>query len=245
VTISWVAAGGTHVGRIRRENEDAFRIDNFGGIFLIADGMGGHAAGEVASALAADTALENLGREREDGDDTAIESRILLAFRAAHERMAKCCADDPSTMGMGTTLTASLLLPEGDLWIGHIGDSRLYQLRRGELRQLTRDHTWVQQEVDAGRIAPKKNRSHPLSHVLTRVLSAEQPAEPDIGKHEVAPGDVLLLSSDGLHGVVDGQTLLDTLIADHPPAEIVQRLIVAANRRGGPDNVTAVYIRIV
>jgi len=242
--VRWRAAGATHVGRVRRDNEDAFRLNAERGVFLVADGMGGHAAGEIASALAADRVLEALENRAEREDDEGLEGEIRTAFLDAHRALRECCDYAPHTAGMGTTLTSVLLRSDGRAWVGHIGDSRLYLLRGNELRQISRDHTWVQQELDAERILPAEADSHPLSHILTRVLTADEPAEPDVTTHSVGAGDSLLLCSDGLHNMLDGQSILDILIASHEPADVVDRLIVAANRRGGRDNITAVVVRI-
>jgi PPM family protein phosphatase len=243
VTISWEAAGLTDVGRVRRGNEDAFRLDLRRGVFIVADGMGGHAAGEIASALAADTALETL-TGRSGGDDREDVRLLEEAFQRAFRRIVDCCDDDPATRGMGTTLTAALVSPGGSLSIGHIGDSRLYLASGGSLRQLTRDHTWVQREMDAGRLDPQGARNHPLSHILTQVLSAEEAPSPDITAGQVAAGDSLLLCSDGLHNLVDGATLLELITSEEPLPEIAAKMIDAANRKGGNDNITVILVRV-
>ena len=239
MTIGWVAAGATHVGRVRKGNEDAFRLDAEKGIFLVADGMGGHAAGEVASRLAADATLRILS-------DATLPwpERLESAFRSAHQDIVECCAGDPETEGMGTTLTVALLLRDGTLHLGHIGDSRAYLLTGEQLRQLTHDHTWVQKEIDGGRVPLEEAKSHPLSHILTRVLTSDEPGKPDISTTSVRPGDVVLLCTDGLHNMVDGPALLDFLMRTGDPAETCKRLITAANRAGGFDNSTVIVIRI-
>jgi PPM family protein phosphatase len=242
--IRWEVAGGTHVGRVRKGNEDSFRIDSERGIFVVADGMGGHAAGEVASALASDIALHRMAAAVDlDGHDLAAE--ISGTFSAAHRALIECCEGDPKTAGMGTTLTVLVLRPDGALYLGHLGDSRLYHLSSDSLRQLSRDHTWVQQEIDAGRVAPEAGRNHPFSHILTRVLSADEPAEPDVGCFTVRGGETLLACSDGLHNMVDGHELLQILSMGGEIEGVVEALIQAANGNGGTDNVTAVVIRVV
>lgn len=240
MTIGWVAAGATHVGRVRKGNEDAFRLDPERGVFLVADGMGGHAAGEVASRLAADASLQVLTRSSPEAPHERLES----AFEAAHRSIRECCAGDPETEGMGTTLTVAILHRDGSLYLGHIGDSRAYLLRGEQLRQLTHDHTWVQREIDGGRVGADEAKTHPLSHILTRVLTSDEPGKPDIATDIVRPGDVLLLCTDGLHNMLDGPTLLDFLIRTGDPAETCQRLIKEANRAGGFDNSTVIVIRI-
>ncbi|MEX2572037.1 MAG: protein phosphatase 2C domain-containing protein [Gemmatimonadota bacterium] len=242
MSVSWSAAAGTDVGKLREANEDAFRIDQEAGIFVVADGMGGHAAGEIASGLAADAALETLQNPPSPIPD--VEGCMREAFREAFRRIAAYSKENPDTAGMGTTLTVGVLSPGGRLHIGHIGDSRLYRLAGGTLRQLTHDHSWVQQEVDAGRIAAASARSHPLAHVLTRVLTASDSPDPDVLTASVQSGDLLLFCSDGLYNMVDPPLLLDILLAGEEPASTVERLIDAANDRGGADNITTLVVRI-
>jgi PPM family protein phosphatase len=242
VDISWEAFGATHVGRVRKGNEDAFLVDPDTGLFIVADGMGGHAAGEVASRIAVEAVAETVS----NSDLRSFDRGAVLeaAFAEAFNRLVECCRDDPSTEGMGTTLTIALLCASGSLHIGHLGDSRLYLLRGSELRHLTRDHTWVQQEIEAGRVEASAARTHPLAHILTRVLSAEEPANPEVHLTSVTRGDTLLLCSDGLHNMLDHQTLLDLLVASEPLETVVGRLISSANRRGGVDNITAIVVRV-
>ena len=231
------------MGRVREGNEDSFRLDSDAGIFLVADGMGGHAAGEVASAVAADAVLEVLSKSvAADGR----EPRLVMpaAFTEARARMEQRRTADPALSGMGTTLTVTVVQRNGTVHIGHIGDSRLYHLHNGRLAVLTHDHTWTQQEVDAGRIPIEAARTHPFAHVLTRVLAVEEPPDPDVHATRGLPGDVLLLCSDGLHNMVDARGILEILNSGRPPAEMVSRLIDTANRRGGADNVTAVVVQI-
>lgn len=243
--VAWEVAGGTHVGRVRRGNEDAFHVDAERGLFLVADGMGGHAAGEVASAVAVETVGGAL-RERMASGAAAAELDGVLAdsFRAAHGAILAYTAANPQAAGMGTTLTACVLSPGGDLRVGHIGDSRAYLLRGGVLTQLTVDHTWVQREVEAGRLSPRRARGHPLGHVLTRALGADSADDADVYAFALEPGDVLCLATDGLTGMVPDERLASILGADRPLADVVKRLIGAANRAGGRDNVTAVVVRV-
>jgi PPM family protein phosphatase len=243
VTVAWEAAGSSDTGRVRRGNEDAFRIAAEQGIFVVADGMGGHAAGEIASRLAADAALETLG-SADLSTTSDVQDALRSAFHKAYERIVAFSADDAATRGMGTTLTIAVLGRNGAVHIGHLGDSRIYQLTGDSLRQLTHDHTWVQQEVDAGRVTVEAARTHPLSHILTKVLTAEEPPEPDIATATVRPLDRLLLCSDGLYNMVDGSTLLDLLGRDRPLTDITESLVTTANRRGGADNITVVVVGI-
>ena len=244
MNIRWEAAGGTDVGRVRRGNEDNLLIDAERGLFLIADGMGGHAAGEVASALAVETVTRTLAIESGKGK-AELGNALRAALRAAQSRIVKESQNNPRTAGMGTTLTACVLLPEGEYQLGHIGDSRAYRLRQGHLEQLTPDHTWVQQEIDAGRLPPEGARTHPFAHVLTRVLSADAFQEPDLLSGTARPGDLFLLATDGLTGMLEDAEIRDILSEDRPLSELVGRLIERANAQGGVDNITAILLRVL
>jgi serine/threonine protein phosphatase PrpC len=244
VTFRWEAAGATHVGRVRQGNEDAFVVDPARGVFLVADGMGGHAAGEVASAIAAETVGRALAKAADDGADPArLEQALSQSFHAAHQAIGRRSASDPLTEGMGTTCTACGVLPDGTFRIGHVGDSRAYLLRDGALAQVTRDHTWVQREVDAGRLSPRQARTHRLAHIITRALGVDAAEDPEIVAGALVPGDLLLLATDGLTGMVSDRRLARILRSTLSPQEAAATLIEEANAAGGADNVTAVLVR--
>jgi protein phosphatase len=244
--VSWEAAGATDVGRVRGHNEDAFLIDAPRGVFLVADGMGGHAAGEVASALAA----ESVGSALRQGVDGGLRTDLLEeamreSFHNAHMAIINYSATKPETKGMGTTLTALVLCDDGSFRLGHIGDSRAYVLRDGELQQVTRDHTLVQREIDEGRLSERGARRHHLRHVLTRALGAESLDEAEVFRGTLLPGDLVLLASDGLTGMLTDRMLRRILVRGGELAELVATLIIDANARGGRDNITAVLVRII
>jgi serine/threonine protein phosphatase PrpC len=245
VTIRWKALGATHVGRRRRGNEDSYHTDLARGIFLVADGMGGHAAGEIASELVSTTVAHALAEARDAGT-TGDELIPVLqqASHAAHDAIVHCCDDDDRYNGMGTTLTACVVDPSGRFWIGHIGDSRLYRLRGGRLEQLTHDHTWVQREIDEGRLTATVAGKHPLSHILTRVLSEDSDPDIDLVSDTVEPGDLLLLVTDGLYNMLDDARIAELASADAPLPDVATSLIRAANRAGGADNITVVLVQI-
>jgi protein phosphatase len=246
VTIGWEAAAGSDIGRNRAANEDAFHADAVGGIFLVADGMGGHAAGEVASAMVAKTVAARLAHYVEDGGPGGITLPVLsAACAAAHSELVGRCAREPAVQGMGTTLTACVLNHDGAARIAHIGDSRLYRLRAGKLTQLTRDHTWVQSEVDAGRMTLAASRRHRRSHILTRVLTDDMEAEVDLLSTTVQPHDTLLLATDGLYNMLRRKHITIILQSDLSLEERVAKLIEAANDRGGKDNISVVVITIL
>lgn len=244
--IAWDVAGGSDVGRLRKGNEDTLRIDAERGIFLVADGMGGHAAGEIASDLAARVMEDALVAAVDAGVGAeSLQETLRVAFHDAYAAIVSRCRDSPHTRGMGTTLTVCLLEPSGLARVGHIGDSRLYRLRAGVLDQITHDHTWVQREVDAGRLSADAARTHPLSHIVTRVLSEDIEPEMDLLAASLAPGDLLLLATDGLYNMVPDAAIAETLAGDRPLPELTNTLIDAANAAGGVDNVTVVLIRIL
>ncbi|HEX5727341.1 MAG TPA: protein phosphatase 2C domain-containing protein [Longimicrobiaceae bacterium] len=244
--LGWVAAAASDVGRVRQGNEDAFLIDAPRGVFLVADGMGGHAAGEVASAVA----TEAVGTALRAGVDLGLQADGLAealrrSFRLAHGAILDYTAANPAAAGMGTTMTAIVVCDDGTFRLGHIGDSRAYLLRDGVLGQITHDHTWVQREVDEGRLSPRGARTHRFAHILTRALGADSTDEPDVYSGVLRPGDVLLLATDGLTGMLTDRRLARTLAAaERPVEEMVAELVFAANRRGGRDNITAVVVRV-
>jgi protein phosphatase len=246
VKVRWRAAGASDVGRVRQGNEDAFLLDEARGIFLVADGMGGHAAGEIASGIAA----RAVGGTLQEGVDRGLAADDLAhsmvdSFRAADRAIAEHVAAHPETLGMGTTVTAMVLCTDGTYRMGHIGDSRAYLLRDRQMAQLSRDHTWVQREVDLGRLTPSAARKHPYSHILTRALGADPSDDPELLGGELEAGDQLLLCSDGLTGMVSDRALSRILQEGGTPEDRVREMITVANRRGGRDNITAIVIDIL
>lgn len=245
MSIAWRAAGATDVGRVREGNEDSLFVDPGRGIFAVADGMGGHAAGEIASSIAATTLGEVLTSAIDEGHrGETIFARLKLAFLEARAKIEQHGRNEPQTRGMGTTLTALVLSPDGAYHLAHLGDSRAYRLWGGRLEQLTRDHTWVQREVEAGRLTAQAARTHKLAHIITRVLGAGTDDVPDLVSGTVHPGDVLLLASDGLTGMLTDAEIATLLGSTLPLPERAAALIRAANERGGTDNITVVVVGV-
>jgi protein phosphatase len=230
---------------VRSGNEDSFfaEADSRRGVFMVADGMGGHAAGEVASEMAVQIVARALlpleSVTQPDAADRTAQS-LRDANRAIYERMLA----ENDKQGMGTTASV-LLLSEGNYLIGQIGDSRVYMLRDGALIQLTKDHSYVQEQVDAGLLTPEQARYHPYSNVITRCVGASETVEPDVYAGEARAGDVFLVASDGLTGMVDDRRLQQILLARTGPGRMVDSLISEANGRGGLDNITAIVIQVV
>jgi len=235
-------AGRTDVGIIRSGNEDNYIVVPDRGIFVVADGMGGHAAGEVASEMAVRYVARELGSLRGLADEQVAE-RMRAAIRAANGAIFQRTLTEHDKRGMGTTVTA-LVLYDARFLIGQVGDSRAYLLRDGKLVQLTKDHSYVQEQVDAGYLTPEQARAHPYSNVITRCVGANSEVIPDVYVGAVKPGDVFLLASDGLTGMVEDPDLAEVLTSGRAPQEQVDALIAEANRHGGLDNITAVIVRI-
>jgi len=233
-----IATGDSHVGQVREGNEDALLIRD--SVYAVADGMGGHLAGEVASA----TALEPV--EHLDGkvfqDATQAVTALRDAVVAANERVSKLAKDNPDYRGMGTTLTAALV--EGRrLHVAHVGDSRAYLLRDGQFSQLTDDHTLVQHLIDEGEITREEAAHHPQRSVVTRAIGVSEDVDVDSMSLDLQGHDQLLLCSDGLTGVVEDEVIAGTLLEHSDPDEAVAALIQKANEAGGPDNITVLLLR--
>lgn len=241
------SASRTHVGRVRQENEDDLLDLPDAGLFVVADGMGGHAAGEVASRMAVETLAEAMAAAAgttEDADPGRPRpDRLVPAIEEANRRIHEESSRDASRSGMGTTVTA-LLVDEGGWHLGHVGDSRAYLLRDGELRRLSRDHSWVQEQVEAGDLTREQARVHPASSILTRALGTDRYVEVDRRDGEIRPGDRYLLASDGLTDMMPEARLAELLGAGESPEEVVRGLVREALDGGGRDNVTAVVVEV-
>ncbi|GAA0395341.1 protein phosphatase [Acrocarpospora corrugata] len=238
MTIALRYAARSDVGLLREGNEDSAYAS--GRLLAVADGMGGHAHGEVASSVAI-AALSSLDKDAYGSD---LLGTIEAAVRDANHQLHSMVARDPSLKGMGTTLTAML-------WNGtrfalvHVGDSRAYLLRSGELYQITHDHTLVQSLVDDGRITQEEAANHPQRSILLRALDGSGEVDPDLQDREAQLGDRYLLCSDGLSTVVSAETLHHTLSTIDDPDDVVRQLIDLANRGGGPDNITCVVADVL
>lgn len=246
------AFGISESGPVRRRNEDAFLVDPDLSLFVVADGMGGHAAGEVASRLAVEAIHDFVRRSAGAGDlswpcgiDPGLSragNRLRTAIFLANRRVFHAAAERHDYAGMGTTVVCGLV-SGARLVIGHAGDSRLYVLTRGALSSLTRDDTWAATIQDAGGDAHAA-AEHPMRHVLTNVLGTREHAEIHLDERPLAAGDVLLLCSDGVHGVLDHDALARLLSGATAGARAVTAGVIAAALAGGTrDNVTAIVVR--
>ncbi|PYO94798.1 MAG: Stp1/IreP family PP2C-type Ser/Thr phosphatase [Gemmatimonadetes bacterium] len=236
------SAGRSDVGVIRSGNEDSFRMIPDRGIFVVADGMGGHAAGEVASDMAVHIVADEI-HSLKGLTDQQVADRMRAAIRTANGQIFQRTLTEHDKRGMGTTVTALTLFSTRFL-IGQVGDSRAYLLRDGKLSQLTKDHSYVQEQVDAGYLTPEQARTHPYSNVITRCVGANSDVMPDIYTGAVRTRDVFLLASDGLTGMLEDYQLAELLSPDRMPEDEVDALIGEANRHGGLDNITAIIVRV-
>jgi len=246
--------GATDVGRKRQLNEDVFLVDEDLGVYLVADGMGGHAAGEVASRLAADEILRAFsGRsslaqetwpEHWDMNCSATANLLVDAILAGHERVTNAVNRDQNLKGMGTTVVAAVHpAASRNLVVCHVGDSRAYRLRRDRLEVLTEDHSWVHEQVAAGFLTEEAARTHPLKNVVTQALGGSAEPKVDMLETELMSGDLYLLCSDGLNSMLTDTEIASLLLEGGELQDIAERLIVRANARGGNDNITVVLIR--
>ncbi len=224
----------TDKGKVREQNEDTFGYRDT--LFVIADGMGGHQAGEVASAIAVETVLA----VEMDADPVAsLRRAVLSANSAILEEMAK----NEDFSGMGTTV-AILLLKTDQAFISHVGDSRIYQLAEGNLVQLTNDHSFVAELIKNGSITEEEAKIHPQRNVLTRALGTEGHLEFEVNSFSIHSGDKFLLCSDGLTGIVDEKKIKEILMSGKTPQIIADQLVEQANKDGGTDNISVIVIEV-
>jgi protein phosphatase len=259
----------THRGRVRHGNEDTCAAAPEAGAFVVCDGMGGAAAGEIASTLAADTFLANVTPASRG---TEPQARLNAAIQAANQAVYQQSRQSAKLAGMGTTLVALLHAPVFNgkgakrrtaadhtnsrvtdpptLWLGHVGDSRCYRRRRGKLEQLTLDHSLVEEQVRAGQITAEQAAQSPMRNLITRAIGSQPTVEAEIQSHRPQPNDVYLLASDGLTHEIDDEEISEILAAiPKPPTgksltAACEALITAANRNGGHDNITVLLVGV-
>jgi PPM family protein phosphatase len=248
--------GLTDVGKMRTRNEDSLSLIPGLGVAVVADGMGGHPGGNVASRIAAETAAKVLKEELDgasaDREPERLGDVMTRSVMRAHEEIRAHGEKEPELDGMGTTITAMVVDTRSDSYVlGHVGDSRAYRYRDGRLTQLTRDDTWVQERVEAQQLTAEQARRHPFAHLLTQCLGLEDAPSPHVMQGSVQVGDVYLLCSDGLVGMLEDaklEEILEEKIGENgepgggEPA--VRALLDAANAAGGYDNITAVLVTI-
>jgi serine/threonine protein phosphatase PrpC len=249
-----VAAGATDVGLQREHNEDSFAILEDQELFIVADGMGGHRAGDVASRLATE-AIRDFFRTTANEDatwpfhiDTRLseeENRLLSGIRLANRQILEHSMRSSDCHGMGTTVVGALFSRQANrIFVGHVGDSRAYRVRGGAIELMTRDHSLVNDYLTAMPELTEEQRSELPKNVITRALGMQDQVSVDLQGHPVEPGDVYVLCSDGLSGMVEDEEILETVLASDQLQVVCDRLIARANAQGGEDNITAVVVRI-
>ncbi|MFQ5877268.1 MAG: Stp1/IreP family PP2C-type Ser/Thr phosphatase [Acidobacteriota bacterium] len=257
--LTFSSAGLTDVGRKRSSNEDSFTIAAAHNLFVVADGMGGHAAGEVASRLAVESIARHISGSdprkeptipaafrspsREEAALPVPARRVLNAIRLANQEIARSVRKDRAMRGMGTTVVAAYI--QGNrAYIGSVGDSRAYMVRGRAIRQLTSDHTFVNEQVRAGTLSADEARKHPARNILTRAVGSQEEVEADLVQIDLKQGDLILLCSDGLTSMAEDREILRALQQHRGDLDAGCRSLVAlANSRGGEDNITVVLVR--
>jgi protein phosphatase len=238
-----IGAGLTDKGLVREMNEDAFFIsidDNGQAFAMVADGMGGHQAGEVASNMACQIISEHILTGMQPGNSDC-EELLYEAIEKANQAIYHKSLEDVHKHGMGTTIV-TVIATGYSLWVAHVGDSRLYLLHNGQLQPLTSDHSHVQSLVNEGLITPAEARIHPKRNIILRALGTDHDVEIDYAEFQWQAGDQLLLCSDGLSNMLDDLQIRDILMSSHSPLEQLRQCIDAANQAGGDDNITAIIL---
>jgi len=252
MTLSVQVAGQSDIGCVRRNNEDFFGYDEPCGIFVVCDGMGGAAAGEVASRIAVDSVLEYCRNNRRDEaihahDSEGVSTRaafLAAAVRYANQRIHSSAAQNPEQRGMGSTIVA-VLVAGAAYSVAHAGDSRVYLLRNGTIEQLTEDHSLVMEQLRHGLITAEQARRSEVQNVITRALGTEENVSVDLRDLSAQPGDTLLLASDGLTRHIEDAEILSIVSAAPSSKEACAQLVAAALKAGGHDNVTCLVLRFV
>jgi protein phosphatase len=241
----WTGAVLTHRGLVREANEDAALVLNELGLWIVADGMGGHPGGDVASRLAVEATADYVRRHAAHCGEA--KKLLLQAIRYANERVRGEVRIRPELETMGTTIVALHVgeAPEADATLVHVGDSRAYLVRDGSLQPLTTDHSYVEERIREGLLTREEARRHPYRHMLSRAVGIEPEVEPDVRSFALRPGDRILLCTDGLTKMIEDEEILALLGTAASQEEACRLLVEAANRRGGADNTTVVVVGAV
>lgn len=249
-----IAAGDTDVGMKRSQNEDNLTLLEEHNLFVVADGMGGHASGEVASQLAIDTLREFFRATAADPEATwpykmdksrgYEENRLITAVKLANLRIYEAAQREAKLRNMGTTVVGILIVDDGVL-VAHVGDSRVYRLRNDQLTQLTEDHSLLNDYIKMKRLTEEEIANFPHKNVIVRALGMKESVKVDISLDKPQPGDVYLLCSDGLAGPASDEEIREVMVAERDVKGAVSKLIERANANGGPDNITAVVVKVV
>ncbi len=245
--MKFVSAGTTNIGRKRKVNQDSFLMEPASKLFVVADGMGGHAGGETASKLTVETVIQSILSDKASSLSAESGDLVMGAIHRANTAVHSTAEKDKSLSGMGTTVV-TMYFNEGKMWVGHVGDSRVYMARRNQLWQITKDHSLVNEKLKAGIITREQMKRDRSRNVITRSVGFESSVLVDIYEKEVNPGELYIACSDGLSGMVDDTELLltiDELGWDGDNLNpLVEKLVEKACNNGGDDNVTVVAVRV-
>lgn len=240
-------SGLTDTGRVRSGNEDAWAADPAQGLYIVADGMGGHNAGEIAARLVVESLPKMVHKRISTAAAPSTSQALARRLRSAVSRLSRDvyqqAMTEPGLMGMGATVVLAMIQGD-DAVIVHMGDSRAYLLRGGKLRLLTKDHSVVQELIDRGHISPEEAATHPHRNRITASVGMPGDPSPDSRRVPLHAGDKLLLCSDGLAGMIEDEEIAHLLATLEPPADVCKHLIDAANHAGGHDNITAVVLEV-
>jgi serine/threonine protein phosphatase PrpC len=243
-------AAKTDTGLVRSHNEDSIAISTDCGLAIIADGMGGYNAGEVASGIATSILKEEIEQRLANtqlmaaDDGRHIQHLVVESVNYANASIIAAARAEPQYSGMGTTLVAALF-HDDKVTVSHIGDSRAYRLRQGAIEQITRDHSLVQEQIDAGLVSVEDARFAQNRNLITRAMGVDQDVDVEVHQHETEPGDIYLLCSDGLSDMLSTQDILDAMISSGGDLPVAcDMLIQKANEQGGRDNISVVLIRV-
>lgn len=235
----------TDIGRHRSRNEDAFYLPSKAqpSLYIVADGMGGHRGGQVASKMAVDEVSKYINNNIKNPENkSAINKIIKEAILIANKKILDFSLKNADLSGMGTTITLALFI-DSHIYIGHVGDSRIYIVRDGKMKQLTRDHSVVWELMEEGRLTLDETRTHPMKNVITKALGTDEMLEPDLLNYEILPGDIVVLCSDGLTNMLS-DNIIREIVLELNPEDAAIKLINEANRCGGFDNITVGIIRV-
>lgn len=244
------SVGKTDIGLVRKVNEDSFLCEKLEGmedtyLYIVADGMGGHNAGEVASSMAVEEIASYIKENISELTlgDREIQDLIRNAIMYANDKVYKTSIMRRNCLGMGTTLSM-VLAKDGVAHIGHVGDSRVYLLRGKSIKRLTEDHSLVAELVKSGTIKPEEANNHPQKNVITKALGTEYTLDPDVSRHDMQNGDIILICSDGLSNAVYEEDIADLIVNASDLNEACEHLVDKAKEKGGFDNITAVVIQM-
>lgn len=232
----------TDVGLKRESNQDTFLVDHDLGLYIVADGMGGHKGGEVASALAVETVQQVVKKSFDENEDISLKDLILRAYNEASSAIFAKSEENSSIRGMGTTMVMSLV-KEGEIYIGNVGDSRAYLVREEGIWQITEDHSLINEQIRAGFLTPNDAESFVDKNIITRSVGFESGVDCDVVARELQKGDNILLCSDGLTGMVTDRRIAE-ILKTSKPSEVVSLLVNEAKNHGGHDNITVLFLSL-